>query len=47
MSYVCDACGGVSDVPKVCETKGCAKEGEPLTRVDDAASSADELDVEE
>lgn len=28
--YVCPVCKGVSDHPKVCETEGCAREGQDL-----------------
>ncbi len=28
--YVCPECGGKSDVPKMCGTEGCARNGEPL-----------------
>lgn len=28
--FVCEACGGQSDVAKVCETPGCSMNGQPL-----------------
>lgn len=28
--YVCPMCKGVADHPKVCETSGCAREGQDL-----------------
>lgn len=28
--YTCPSCGGVSDHPKVCETEGCAMNGQEL-----------------
>lgn len=28
--YVCDECGGVSDIPKNCGTEGCSLNGTPL-----------------
>lgn len=50
--YVCSACGGVSDVPKVCETEGCAKQGQDLTACDcadgqHAAVKGQESDAQE
>ncbi|MEK7622072.1 MAG: hypothetical protein AAB415_02740 [Patescibacteria group bacterium] len=33
--YVCTGgCGGVAEEPKVCETEGCAKQGELLVACD-------------
>ena len=33
--YVCTGdCGGESEKPKVCETEGCTKEGQPLAECD-------------
>lgn len=32
--YVCEACGGVSDMPGVCQTEGCEKQGSPLKPCD-------------
>ena len=32
--YVCPACGGVADHPKVCETAGCSREGHELAACD-------------
>ena len=29
--FYCEACGGVADHPKVCDTEGCTKKGESLT----------------
>ena len=28
--YTCNSCGGVSGVPKPCDTEGCDMAGEPL-----------------
>lgn len=28
--YVCDSCGGVSDISKSCSTEGCVRAGQPL-----------------
>lgn len=40
--YRCTECGGESDKPKVCETEGCAKEGEALTPVEEGENGKDE-----
>ncbi len=34
MHYICPECGGVAEQPKVCETEGCSREGEPLQMCD-------------
>lgn len=31
--FACEACGGQSDVAKVCETPGCPMNGQPLKEV--------------
>lgn len=36
--YICTGdCGGVSDVPGVCEHEGCSRYGQPLTECDCAS----------
>ncbi|HEY4499199.1 MAG TPA: hypothetical protein VJH94_04005 [Candidatus Paceibacterota bacterium] len=52
--YVCTGdCAGESEKPKVCETEGCSKEGQPLSECDcddgihkGIAVTSDEPDIE-
>ena len=32
MHYVCPVCGGVSNIPKECDTNGCKLEHQPLAQ---------------
>jgi len=32
--HVCESCGGVSDVPGICQTEGCEHKGSPLKECD-------------
>lgn len=45
--YMCTACKGESDHAKVCETEGCSKEGEPLTKVKNSEETEEEEEDED
>jgi len=32
--YLCESCGGVSDMPGLCQTDGCDHKGSPLKECD-------------
>ena len=41
--YVCPKCAGVSEVPQMCETEGCAHKGSPLVECNCADNQHQDL----